>query len=264
MTSPQPDEITDGYPTEQVDVSTIPNAVPKVEPRTIAGNKSPYTVFGVTYEVLPTDIGYLERGTASFYGTKFHGRMTSNGEPYDMFGMTAAHKTLPIPSYVKVTSLVNQREVVVRINDRGPFHGDRIIDLSWTAARKLGFDQIGTAPVLVEAIPMHPEQLPPTPLRPLADTPSGSSTAASIPIAGAENGQAFLQVAAFSGYDSARAALDKVSALLSVPAVLHTEPGPQGDLMKLRLGPINSEQEMNQLRQQLSVQGYPDSYLVIR
>jgi len=135
-----------------VDTSIIINAVPKVEPITRAGNKSPYKVFGKTYFLLPTSIGYRESGIASWYGTKFHGRKTANGETYNMYGMTAAHKSLPIPSYVRVTNVENRRSIIVRINDRGPFHGPRIIDLSYVGAMKLGFAEQGTTKVLVEAI----------------------------------------------------------------------------------------------------------------
>ena len=142
----------DGAPTGDVDVSRIPDAVPKAELVTRAGNKNPYSVFGKTYHLLPAGSAYREEGTASWYGTKFHGRKTANGETYDMYGMTAAHKTLPIPSYVKVTNLANQRSVIVRVNDRGPFHGNRIIDLSYAAAKKLAYAGPGTARVQVEAI----------------------------------------------------------------------------------------------------------------
>jgi rare lipoprotein A len=135
-----------------VDTSNIKDPVPKAEPITKAGNKSPYTVFGKTYFVLPSNKDYREQGVASWYGKKFHGRKTSNGEVYDMYAMTAAHKTLPIPTYVRVTHSGNKRSIIVRINDRGPFHGPRIIDLSYVAALKLGFADTGTAEVLVETI----------------------------------------------------------------------------------------------------------------
>ena len=142
----------DGPPPRDIDVSNLPDAVPKVEPIRKAGNKSPYTVLGKTYQVLPSSLGYRERGIASWYGNKFHGRKTSNGEIYSMYEMTAAHKSLPIPSYVKVTNLDNGRTVVVRVNDRGPFHGSRIIDLSYAAAKKLDYSNKGTANVEVVAI----------------------------------------------------------------------------------------------------------------
>ena len=137
---------------KRIDTSAIPNATPKPEPVTKAGNKSPYEVFGKTYWVLPNNKDYSETGVASWYGTKFHGRLTSNGEVYNMYGMTAAHKSLPIPSYAKVTNTENGRSIVVRINDRGPFHDERLIDLSYVGAMKLGYADRGTAKVLIEAI----------------------------------------------------------------------------------------------------------------
>ncbi len=111
-----------------------------------------YEVFGVEYETIPSSLGYLEIGVASWYGKKFHGRLTSNGETYDMYQVSAAHKTLPLPTWVRVTNLDNGKKVVLRINDRGPFHDDRLIDLSYKAAVELGYDKQGTAPVVVEAI----------------------------------------------------------------------------------------------------------------
>ena len=125
-----------------------------------AGNKTPYEVFGVTYEVMPDSFGHVEIGVASWYGKKFHGRLTSNGEKYDMYGLSAAHKSLPIPSMVKVTNLDNGKSINLRINDRGPFHDNRIIDLSYAAAKAIGFDRQGTAPVVVEALDQlnHPDR----------------------------------------------------------------------------------------------------------
>ena len=119
---------------------------------TTRGNKSPYVVFGKTYEVLPDSLGYREIGIASWYGKKFHGRLTSNGERFDMYRLSAAHKALPLPTVVKVTNLDNGRHVIVRVNDRGPFHDERIIDLSYEAALRLGFSDSGTTPVVVEAL----------------------------------------------------------------------------------------------------------------
>ena len=245
----------DGYPEREIDVSTIPNAVPRVEPRTIAGNKSPYTVLGQTYSVLPTEVGYRETGVASFYGTKFHGQLTSNGERYDMFAMTAAHRTLPIPSYVRVTNLNNQKQVVVRINDRGPFHDNRIIDLSWTAARKLEYDQIGTAPVLVEAI-----------------VPGGASPALPVAVASTSGpgsatlhrdlGKPFLQVAALSGYDAALSLRDRLAAELGAPVVVQHEASGGGTLYKVRVGPLGDAVELNRLQSQLQQSGHPGAFLV--
>ncbi|MFE8034311.1 septal ring lytic transglycosylase RlpA family protein [Thiohalocapsa marina] len=132
--------------------SDIPDAVPRVEPKSKYGNMKSYVVFGKTYHTKASSRNHVERGVASWYGTKFHGRKTSSGEPYDMHRMTAAHKTLPLPSYVRVTNLENGRSAVVRVNDRGPFVDDRIIDLSYAAARKLGVDKQGIARVEVTSI----------------------------------------------------------------------------------------------------------------
>ncbi|WP_343218423.1 septal ring lytic transglycosylase RlpA family protein [Luteibacter aegosomaticola] len=143
---------SDSVPTEMPDFSKIPEPVPKNEPRSLYGNKSPYSVLGQTYNVLPTPKGYVERGIASFYGNKFHGYKTSNLEEYDMYQFSAAHKTLPLPSYARVTNLENGKSVIVRINDRGPFHENRIIDLSFAAAVKIGVWPSGTGLVEVRAI----------------------------------------------------------------------------------------------------------------
>ena len=149
----------DSAPKKQIDVETIPNAVPKKEPKSRYGNPKSYVVFGKRYYVMDSSKGYIEKGIASWYGTKFHGRRTSSGETYDMYAMTAAHKSLPLPTYVKVTNLSNDKFIVVKVNDRGPFHENRIIDLSYTAAIKLDIIQKGTGLVEVKAIdPEEPKE----------------------------------------------------------------------------------------------------------
>ena len=139
-------------PKQHLDMSKAPDAIPKVEPRSRGGNKSRYEVWGKSYSVMASSVGYQERGLASWYGQKFHGHLTSNGETYDMYTMSAAHKSLPLPTYARITNLANNKMVIVRINDRGPFHGDRVIDLSYAAASKLDYRKTGVAEVLVEAI----------------------------------------------------------------------------------------------------------------
>jgi rare lipoprotein A len=135
----------------------VPDAIPRSEPRAIYGNPPSYEVFGKRYYVMASSVGYVERGVASWYGPGFHKELTSVREPYDMYGMTAAHKTLPLPAYVRVTNLQNGRSCVVRVNDRGPFVGNRIIDLSYTAAAKLDMLRDGTAMVEVRALqPIDP------------------------------------------------------------------------------------------------------------
>ncbi len=149
---------SDGGPSTPPDISQIPEPVPHAEPLSRYGNQSPYNVLGTTYRLLPSAKGYVERGVASWYGTKFHGHMTSTFEPYDMYQFTAAHKTLPLPTYARVTNLENHRSIVVRINDRGPFVDNRIIDLSYVAAIKLGIWDKGTGLVEVRALdPQHPD-----------------------------------------------------------------------------------------------------------
>ncbi len=149
--SPYP-VITDSAPSHDVDISKVANAVPRPVQPSPYGNPDSYEVYGKRYHILESSEGYVERGTASWYGTKFHGRRTSSGEPYNMYAMTAAHKTLPIPSYARVTHLQNGKSVIVKINDRGPFVNNRLIDLSYVAARKLGIAASGTGPVEVKVI----------------------------------------------------------------------------------------------------------------
>jgi rare lipoprotein A len=139
---------------------SVPDVVPRSEPRSRSGNPPFYDVLGKRYFVLSSNVGYVERGVASWYGPGFHKVRTSTGETYDMYGMTAAHKTLPLPAYVRVTNLQNGRSVVVRVNDRGPFVGNRIIDLSYTAASKLGMLRNGTAMVEVRSLDAAPVTAP--------------------------------------------------------------------------------------------------------
>jgi len=145
-------EPADGPPAGGLDPALIQQPEPRPEPRSAYGNHSPYEVLGRSYRVMADAAGYRERGIASWYGTKFHGRPTSSGEPYDLYRLTAAHRTLPLPTWVEVTRLDTGESIVVRVNDRGPFHPDRIIDLSWAAASELGMVDRGTAPVEVRAI----------------------------------------------------------------------------------------------------------------
>lgn len=139
-------------PGAAVDPGSVPAVVPKSEPKSRYGNPESYEVFGRRYHVLDSAHGYSAEGTASWYGSKFHGRRTSSGETYNMYAMTAAHKTLPLPTYVRVTNLENSRSAILKVNDRGPFHDNRLIDLSYTAAVKLGVIGKGTAPVRVEVV----------------------------------------------------------------------------------------------------------------
>lgn len=148
-----PEEVPDGPPLiASIDVASIPE--PKAQPEPLAqyGNPESYEVDGVTYRVEPVEAGFTELGTASWYGRKFHGRLTSSGEPFDMFQFTAAHKTMAIPAWIRVTNVENDRSLIVRVNDRGPFKEDRVLDLSWAAAERLGFADQGTAKVRYEVL----------------------------------------------------------------------------------------------------------------
>jgi rare lipoprotein A len=158
--------------------ASVPDAIPRMEPRARYGNPPFYDVFGKRYYVLSSSVGYWERGVASWYGPGFHKERTSIGEPYDMYGMTAAHKTLPLPTYVRVTNLQNGRSIVVRVNDRGPFVGNRIIDLSYTAAAKLDMLRNGTAMVDVRAIDLM--ATPPPPVVTASTIPAASASAAPV------------------------------------------------------------------------------------
>ena len=182
----------DHGPSDPVDVSDVKNAVPKEEPRSKYGNPKTYKVLGKWYKVRESSAGYKEKGLASWYGKKFHGHRASSGETYDMYAMTAAHKTLPLPTYVRVTHLENGRSIIVKVNDRGPFHEGRIIDLSYSAAKKLGVTATGTAPVEVVAIDAanHKKN---TPYKPRFNQPSFIST---DPTKNENN--LYLQVGAFS------------------------------------------------------------------
>lgn len=144
--------LQDHGPEDDVKLQDIPDLVPKYEPRSRGGNKSPYEVWGKKYWVMDSAAGFSQTGIASWYGKKFHGHKTSNGEIYDMYKYSAAHKSLPIPTYLRVTNLENGRNVIVRVNDRGPFHEDRIIDLSYAAAAKLDYHHKGVARVRIETV----------------------------------------------------------------------------------------------------------------
>lgn len=185
----------DGGPAQPaIDVSTLVEPTPKAEPRARYGNNPSYSVLGKDYRVLSDSRGYVERGIASWYGNKFHGYMTSSLEPYDMYRFSAAHKTLPLPTYARVTNLENGKSVVVRINDRGPFHENRLIDLSYAAAVRIGIWPKGTGLVEVRSIdPAHPDATP----APLPKTVTAEAASARI----------YLQLGAFGD----RANADRVA-----------------------------------------------------
>jgi len=238
----------DGPPPRAPDLSAVPDAVPRHEPRSRYGNPPSYEVFGQRYYVLDSAENFTERGIASWYGSKFHGRRTSSGEPYDMYAMTAAHRQLPLPTYVEVTNLNNGRKVVVRVNDRGPFKKDRIIDLSYAAASRLGMLESGTAPVELRVV---------TP-----DTPPQAVTAATD-----RSGKIayYIQAGAFgerANADRLRNRLD--AADLGVPSRLETVNLNGRRLHRVRLGPLSTISDVDRLSSALARLGLRDAQVVVQ
>ncbi|MGY4490838.1 septal ring lytic transglycosylase RlpA family protein [Pseudomonas sp. TE3610] len=266
----------DGAPWWDVDVSRIPDAVPTLHTGPYKAN--PYTVLGKTYFPLTDASHYAATGTASWYGTKFHGQNTANGEVYDLYGMSAAHKTLPLPSYVRVTNLDNNRSVILRVNDRGPFYSDRIIDLSYAAAKKLGYAEIGTARVKVEGIDpaqywaqrgrpaplmLDQPQVAQAPQKPVITASAGTieqwtpppqqhaaavlpaqidaKKNASVPVSGQ-----FLQVGAFANPDAAELLRSKLSSMVRAPVFVSSIVRNQQTLYRVRMGPIGTPGEVQQ------------------
>lgn len=241
----------DSGPGEDVDLSHIPDAVPRKEMRTIAGNKNPYTVLGKTYHLIKDESSYKERGYASWYGKKFNGYKTSNGEIYDMYAMTAAHKTLPIPSYVRVTNLQNGKTVVVRVNDRGPFHEGRIVDLSYAAAQRIGINKTGTGFVEVEIV--MPNDPPAIPRR--ADQGPAVVNDSKLP------DNTYLQIAAFSNRDAAKNFAAALATQMSLLPVVHSQMQPK-EIHRVRVGPFKTNQELQLARQELAKNNFTDVHLV--
>ena len=218
------DDGPDGPP--PVDLNAIADAQPRPEPLNPHAN-DPYVVFGKEYVPEKEFSAHRKQGTASWYGRKFHGQRTWSGEIYDMYAMTAAHPTLPIPSYARVTNLQNGKTAVVRINDRGPFSSGRMMDLSFAAAYKLGFADSGIAAVEVESIVMAPPA-PPAPAAAVA-------AAAGIPVT-AESAGIYLQLGAFSSHANAESFRDNIRKQLSwLDRPIQIDEG--GKLFRLRLGP---------------------------
>ncbi|WP_412727640.1 septal ring lytic transglycosylase RlpA family protein [Alteromonas sp. D210916BOD_24] len=259
------------------------DAVPKYEAYRVF-NSRPYKVLGNHYTPLTSGKGFEEIGYASWYGQKFHGHLTSNGETYNMFAMSAAHKTLPLPSYVKVTNLDNNKQAIVRVNDRGPFHDNRIIDLSYAAAVKLGYHSKGTTKVKIEVIHFDEHNNVTVGNGPTVsyDEYLGINEAPDVQVA-ANNGPDelalptgsakqvassltphlsedafYIQVAALSNAEKAKSISNVLSALYQVPAHL-----PVADnIYKLQLGPIADETVVAELLQQLKQNGYPNAYAI--
>lgn len=258
----------DGAPWWDKDVANIPDATPT--PHYGPYKAAPYSVLGKKYYPMQSALEYQETGLASWYGTKFHGQDTANGEKYDLYAMTAAHKTLPLPSYVKVTNLDNQRTVIVRVNDRGPFYAERIIDLSFAAAKKLGFVEKGVAPVKVEGIDPEawqakqrrpatipaeniaevevPEYEPPQEQHAAALTPAQVKPA--VAATSAATGL-YLQAGAFVNPDAAQLLRDKLNAMTQASVFVNSVVVGEQVLHRVRIGPIATRSDAVNLQQRI-------------
>jgi rare lipoprotein A len=249
-------------PQPPLDVFSIPDAVPRTEARGKRGNPPFYEVFGKRYYVLASSAGFVERGTASWYGPGFHAASTSLGETYDMYAMTAAHKTLPIPAYAEVTNLRNGRKVVVRINDRGPFVGDRIIDLSYTAAAKLDMLLAGTAPVEVRVItvPSGGAGSAEPPIPPSAPPAVTVVNAPAVKMPGAP--AMYIQAGVFSDHENARRRVEILLAAGVELASLDEIPRAERALHRVRVGPFASVEEFDFNMTRLRELGINDAHLI--
>jgi rare lipoprotein A len=224
----------------------MPDAVPRAEPRSRYGNPAFYEVFGKRYYVLASSANYVERGVASWYGPGFHKERTSTGEPYDMYGMTAAHKTLPLPAYVRVTNLQNGRSVTVRVNDRGPFVGNRIIDLSYTAASRLDMLRNGTAIVEVRAVDPAMTSEPALPLLAASRLPGAAGSG------GAASGAAASTPSMPAAAVAPAAAVTPVAAVTTPPSSAAVQPAAEHAPLFVQAGafadPANAERLAAKLR----------------
>jgi rare lipoprotein A len=252
-------------------VANIPDAVPRTEPLSVTGN-NPYTVYGVTYSPLTDSRGYRERGVASWYGKKFHSKRTSSGEPYDMYAMTAAHKTLPLPSYARVRNLQNGRSVVVRVNDRGPFLHNRLIDLSYAAAARLGILGTGTGVVEVEAVtPDEPAtqvaQIKTYPLQVIAPAVAAEELPSSSPTKAVP--KLYLQVGAFTQWDNAVTLRNRLEREALRPISIQSSLAVKGNgadsarVYRVRVGPLTNVEEGDRLTERAAQLGVPDARIVV-
>ena len=244
-------EPADG-PGAPVDARYIPDAEPRAEPRSRYGNPPTYVVFGKTYRTLQSSAGYKARGIASWYGRKFHGRRTSSGEAFNMYAATAAHRELPLPTYLRVTNLENGRSMVVKVNDRGPFHEDRLIDLSYGAAARLGFLAKGTARVELEALAAggHSDDEP-APSAPVSTARLQSAIGA---------GRVFVQLGAFAHRVNAETLRARVAGADILGA--HVEPGRTGAgarVYRVKVGPLETGDDLDKVLRRLQaaqIDGY--------
>jgi rare lipoprotein A len=254
----------------------VPDAVPRIEPRARSGNPPFYDVFGKRYYVLSSSVGYWERGVASWYGPGFHKVRTSTGEPYDMYGMTAAHRTLPLPAYVRVTNLQNGRSIVVRVNDRGPFVGNRIIDLSYTAAAKLDMLRNGTA--MVEVRTIDPTAPPPAitasalataPTALAAPTEAGAAVSPPaapltvVPVAAAPAPALFVQAGAFADPANAERLAERLRGGNMGKVFVRDDQIAGRRMYRVRIGPVPDVAEFDRVVAALERAGISDAHLAL-
>jgi len=260
---------TDGPPSVVVDrpkVQAPADQIPRVEPLAKYGNPKSYEVFGKTYYTLPSSKGFVERGIASWYGKKFHGRLTSSREPYDMYAMTAAHTQLPLPTYVQVTNLKNGKQVVLRVNDRGPFHGNRVIDLSYSAAKKLDIVQQGTG--LVEVRALDPRNYQQVSNSNAADSKKNTESHAintedeAITVS-SSGPKVFVQVGAFGERKNADQLKNQLSGLnlgnISISSIVQNSK----QLHRVRIGPLSTVKSADDTVSELKAMGMNNHRVVI-
>ena len=240
----------DGAPDQILDWNSIPDPTPKIEPLSKTGNPPSYVVNGQRYRVNTDTENFNQTGIASWYGTKFHGRLTSSGEPYDMYQMTAAHKSLPLPSYVSVKNLENDKQIVVKVNDRGPFVEGRIIDLSYTAAHKLEIVKNGTARVAIEIL-----------ASPNISSINGDDNT-QIAFAKNDSQQYFVQLGAFSERTNAEIFRNQLTSQSIEPTLIKSSFNTDGDLHKVQVGPLTTARDLEVMESRLSDLGYTQVYVV--
>ncbi len=267
----------DGAPSSgSIRIPDLPDdPVPRPEPLSRYGNGPNYEVFGKRYTVMQSSANYEERGVASWYGKKFHGRLTSNREPYDMYQMTAAHKSLPLPTYVRVRNLKNNKSVIVRVNDRGPFVHNRIIDLSYAAATKLDMIRDGTSLVEVIAISFDEpdfdepggdrparQTVPPSPppAETVANEAPATQTAQESPT---QEGNVYLQVGAFGDRANAERRLAMLWSAGINDAFIYEDLTGDAAMLRVRIGPVNDVVQYDLLVEELETIGIADPYLFV-
>lgn len=252
----------DRAPKHDINVSNIPDAVPRAEPRSKYGNPESYVVLGRRYQVMKTANGFRQRGIASWYGSKFHGHRTSSGETYNMYAMTAAHKSLPLPSYVRATNLDNGKSIIVRVNDRGPFHDDRIIDLSFAAAKKLDITANGTGKIEIEYINPHQTRAKAR-VAAINNKPAGKSARANVSINTDKSPQRlYLQVGAFAQRINAEQLQQRIAGVLD-SGDISTGYSIGNKLYRVRIGPLANAEEAGKLVDKLTQSGIARPSIII-